>query len=668
MLAKRGAGWYVFASIMSRFVVTLTLGVLAAASALAASYPKPNPDRAFSELKVYDEQGRAWRAAREDWAGAKQRVASDPEWAAWLKRERATVDAWIARHRDRVEWVAGWSHDGISPKDGSRVIWTDKIPREEVQHFSSPSDPQVEITPKLFAWWVVTFRGKHVDTMERAARLFRLTGDERYAAWVVQQMDFYADNYLKWDAPRPEQGARLFWQTLTEASNLVKFTEAVRLLGDRVPKAKFAGWADKFFRPEVAVINKNFQNIHNIATWQRCAAAQVALLLGDEAMWREALDGKFGLRNQMAQGITSDYLWHEQSLGYNNFVVRAVMSLFTAAGIQSRAAELAAEMATAENLMIAPTYLRFPDGKLPNPADSGSIGTAPNREVFAETYRVFPTTLGLEAVAGVREWSTLLDPPPAPPRAVVLPEVTSRSFETSRMALLKAGGWQVFVHYGQLVRSHSQAEALNYSAYFGSTDISHDSGTVGYGSPLYKGYYARGANHNVPLVGGEGQEPYSAGELREFSAERAIVSVAQPKYRKDAAAERTLRIERDRLIDVATVTATNGAKKELGLALQLQGKVKLPAGFAMVEGFAQGRPEPFKQWRDVRSATYTDRAEFEVAYGKTTMRVVLEAPGAFRVFHGSTPDVPPKRRETFFLELAEPAAKATFTTTFAPVK
>lgn len=652
---------------MSRFVVTLALGVLAVINASAASYPKPNPDRAFAELKVYDEQGRSWRAAREDWAGAKQRVAADPEWAAWLKRERATVDAWMARHRDRVEWVAGWSHDGISPKDGSRVTWTDKIPREEVQHFSSPSDAQVEITPKLFAWWVVTFRGKHVDTMERAARLFRLTGDERYAAWVAQQMDFYADNYLKWEAPKPEQGARLFWQTLTEASNLVKFTEAVRLLGDRVPKDKFAGWAEKFFRPEVAVINKNFQNIHNIATWQRCAAAQVALLLGDEAMWREALDGKFGLRNQMAQGITSDYLWHEQSLGYNNFVVRAVMSLFTAAGIQGRASELAAEMATAENLMIAPTYLRFPDGKLPNPADSGSIGTAPNREVFAEVYRVFPTTLGLEAVAGVREWSTLLDPPPASPRAVVLPEVTSRSFETSRMALLKAGGWQVFVHYGQLTKSHSQAEALNYSAYFGSTDISHDSGTVGYGSPLYKGYYARGANHNVPLVGGEGQEPYSAGELREFSAERASVSVAQPKYRKDAAAERTLRIEGDRLIDVATVTTTGGAKKELGLALQLQGKVKLPEGFAVAKDFAKGRPEPFKQWRDVRSATYTDRAEFEVAYGKTTMRVVLEVPGQFRLFHGSTPDVPPKRRETFFLELAEPAASAKFTTTFSPV-
>jgi hypothetical protein len=55
-------------------------------------------------------------------------------------------------------------------------------------------------------------------------------------------MDFYADNYLRWEPVRPEQGARLFWQSLTEATNLIKFTEAVRLLGDHVPAAQRARW------------------------------------------------------------------------------------------------------------------------------------------------------------------------------------------------------------------------------------------------------------------------------------------------------------------------------------------------------------------------------------------------------------------------------------------
>lgn len=644
------------------------LGLLAAPllASAAATFPKPHPEKLFADVKVYDAQGRPWRSAVEDWAGAKHRVATDPAWTKWLQAERAGVDEWMAKHRDRVDWVAGWSHDGVSPKDGSAVKWSEKIPGEETQFFASPSDPKIVITPKLHAWWVVVFRGRHVETMTRAARLWRLTGEDRYAAWAIDQMNFYSANYLKWEPVRKDQGARLFWQTLTEASNLVKFTETVRLLGDRVPAAQRQQWRTHFFQPEVAVLNKNFQTIHNIATWQRCAVAQVALLFGDEAMWREAIDGKFGLRRQMAEGITGDYLWYEQSLGYNSFVVSAVNTLFTTAGLYGRAAELAAEMATAENLMLSTLYLRFPNGQLPNPADSKGIPTAPNAATYAANYRVFPTTLGLAEAASRRDWETLLDPPAAPPRAFTPPPITSRNFESSRMALLKSGAWQVFVHYGQLTRSHAQSEALNYSAFYGDTDISHDSGVVGYGSPLYKGYYQRALNHNVPLVDGEGQEGIDAGELVSFADDR--VSVAQPRYRKNARATRTLAIEGARLIDTATVTTAGPAPHRLGLALQLQGKVRLPATFTPDADFAKDRPTSFTYWRNALVATYRDRAEFDVAYGNTIMHVTLNAPGEFRVWHGSTPDVPPHRRETLLVELTAPASTATFTTSFVAKK
>jgi oligo-alginate lyase len=655
-------------STFARTIGLLSLPALLSAATPRLSFPKPDADRQFAELKVYDAEGRAWRTAVEDWDGARRRVAQDPAWAAWAKQQQSEVDRWMAKHHDRVEWIAGWSHDGVSPKDGSRVKWTEQIPGEEVQFFSSSSDPKIEITPKLHAWWVVTFRGRHVETMVRAAQLFRLTGDAHYAKWVIAQMDFYADHFLEWKPQKSGQDARLFWQTLTEASNLVKFTEAVRLLGDTVPAAQRAGWRTKFFQPEVTALNKNFQTIHNIATWQRCAVAQVALLFGDEAMWRAALDGPYGLRRQMTEGITSDYLWYEQSLGYNVFVVKAVNTLFTMAGLYGRAGELAAEMSTAENLMIAPAYLRFPDGRLPNPADSGTIGTAPNRELFGDNYRIFPTTLGLEVVAGQRNWDTLLDPPAKSPRPVVLPPVTSRSLESTRMALLKDGPWQVFVHYGQLTRSHSQNEALNFSAYYGGTDVTHDAGTVGYGSPLYQGYYTRGLAQNVPLINGEGQNPPEPGQLVAFSATPARVEVAQPKYREGARAGRTLAIEGDTLIDRSTVESTKGPQR-LGLALHFQGKARLPESFKADDGLAAGRPKSFSYWRGVRRAAFHDRAEFDVAYGgKLTLHVTVTAPGDFTLWHGSSPDVPPTRRESFYLELAAPAAKAEFTTTMRPAR
>ena len=413
------------------------------------------------------------------------------------------------------------------------------------------------------------------------------------------------------------------------------------------------------------VLNASFQSIHNIATWQRCAVAQIALLYGDEAMWREALDGKFGLRRQMAEGITSDFLWWEQSLGYNNFVVQATLTLFTTSALYGRADELAAEMTVAEDLMLSPVYLRFSDGHLPNPADSTGRPTAPNRDIFAATYRVFPTPLGLESVAKRRDWDTLLDPPPATSAAVIVPEVTAHYLGSTQMALLRAGPWQVFVHYGQLTRSHAQAEALNFSASFGNTDVTHDTGTVGYGSPLHKNYYTRGANHNVPLVNGEGEEtPPQTGVATDFSSDH--ISVEQPHYRRDARAVRTLSIADDRLVDTATIEGTAKSPQKLGLTLHLQGKARLPTEFKPEKNFAAGRPEPFGYWRSVSGATFRDRVEFDVDFDGVVLHVMLATPGEFRVWHGDTPDTPPMRRESFYVETM--GTRAVFTTTFAPKK
>jgi len=622
----------------------------------------PTPEQAFSELKIYSANGTPWRVPVEDWAGARQRIASEKQWTDWLRRERKSVDDWTAKRQDRVTWVCGWYHDFVSPKDASHLTWTPDVPGEEAQFLTSPSDPLVEITPKIMGGWVCDFRSRHADMMERAAQLYRLTGEEKYANWAASQLDFYADHYLEWKPQHKGQEARLYWQTLDEATNGIKYINTVRLLDSYTDPARKQRWWDKFFKPEADVLGKSLQTIHNIATWHRCAVAQFALVYHDDALWHEAIDGPFGLRNQIAKGITADYFWYEQSFHYNEYVVQALITLFTQAGLAGRASELAHEMTVGENLMLSPIYVRFPNGLLPNPADGTGIESVPHRAFLASTYRVFPTTLGLTEVAHDRNWNTLLDPPPASPRTDTLPSVTSQNLESSRMALLKHGPWQVFLHYGQLTASHSQSEALNFSVAYNDTDITHDPGTVGYGSPYHKEYYTKGLNHNVPLINGEGSAPPQPGELLEFSAEKTRVSAAQPKYRSNANASRTLVIEGNRLVDTATIRSTSLAPQALGLALHVQGKVRLPDAFKPTDSFATNRPAAFSYWHDVTSTTYKDQASFDVAYGSLTLRVTFSVPGEFTIWHGSTPDVPPKRREAFYLETH--GTEATFTTTF----
>jgi hypothetical protein len=650
----------------------------------AAPFPKPDPVGTYAEMKLPLPGGRVWRTPTEDWAGARKRIAEDPDWKQWYEARKAEVDDWMARRHDRAEWVAGWGHEFVSPKDGSFLIWSPEVPGEGVKTLASKSDPQVAVTPAIFRAWVVSFRAINMRMVQDAAILWRLTGDARYVDWVKAQLDFYADNFEGWPVQDRFYGpSRLFGQPLDGAANVAKLTDAVRLIWDQVAPAHRQLWFERLFKPEAVMLNQSMHRIHNIACWLRSFSAQVALLYDDKELWDDAVDGPWGIRQQIEQGVTSDYLWFEQSNGYNEFAVRAMYTLFLSAGLQGKAASFDRQMAIVQDLVLAPTWLRFPDDSMPNPADTTVTFPhyAPLKRTLLSIYRMLPTPVGLAEARESKSWDTLVDPPPAPPAPMPpLPVVTSHDYHSTRFAVMKSGDWQVFFHYGQLTGSHAQAEALNFEAHYGLTDVTHDAYTVGYGSPMHRGYFTRGLAQNVPLINGEGSLPGhewpteneapgtlpQRGKLLEFDAGKAIMAAAQPVYRKDAQAERTLRIEGSRLIDETTISTTVDSPQALGLALQVQGKVQRPTGWQSVADFATGRPAPFGYWQDVQSAVFHDQASFDVVYRDgLIMRITFSTPGEFCVYIGSSPDSPvPARRDAFYLETQ--GRKATFTTEFSP--
>lgn len=636
-------------------------------------FPKPDPAGAYAEFKIYDTKGDPLRRPVEDWEGAKERVRSSRAAQTWLAERRADIDDWIAKRQDRPEWIAGWWHNFVSPKDGSFLIWTPDEPGLETLH--SPSDPRVKLTETLHQSWVYSFRVNHGNRIAEAARLFRLTGEQRYADWSAAQLDFYADNFEKWPLQKRNSGiwysvSRLFFQSLDEATNLTRHIEAARLLWDTVTPERRQHWGEKLFKPQAHMLNESFQSIHNIACWQRSAMGQVALVYNDTDLWNQTVDARFGIRNQLAEGATSDYFWYEQSLGYNDYVVSALSGVFLMAGLLGRMEELRHEMLIVENLMVAPLALRFPNGDLPSPAD-GSRRKAPTGRLFADTCRIFPTTIGREESAKSPGWAGLIDPQPESPgdkaghEGAPLPAPISRNLESTRMALICRDGWQVYLHFGQLLQSHAQAEALNYEAWHGHTDITHDTATVGYGSPLHGKYYTRGLNHNVPLVGGEGQSGWSPGEMLEWKPDAGRVRVRQPTYRPGVQAARTLTVEGDRLTDVVLIELTDTALPDapLGLTVHTQGKAVLTNDFAPAPNFAEGRQAGFHYWNSPMAVKApANSVSLLLHYPEHSYRLTVQCSVPCRIFHGSTPDAPPNRRETVFLEAATPCRKATFTT------
>ncbi len=559
-----------------------------------------------------------------------------------------------------MEWVAGWWHDFVDPEDGNFIVWTPDEPGENT--LTSRSGRKVRLTEKLHSAWVYSFRSRHGGHIEEAALLWRLTGDEKYARWAAGQLDFYASNYSRWPLQTERGKARLMHQSLDEAVNLIRLVNTARFLGDYAKPDRKARWFEQLFKPEAQLLQESFTRIHNIACWQRSAIGHVALYSKDRELWEKAVGGPFGIRTQLEEGVTSDYLWYEQSLGYNAYVVRALYPFFLYAAQEGREADLRWEMSVVENLMLSPIVLRFQTGQLPNPADTtGGPGHAPNKQLLADCYRLFPTAWGLEQASRSTNWDTLLDPPPVSPRAA-LPPPDSRNLESSRMAILRKGAWQVYFHYGQLDRSHAQAEALNFEAFHDDTDVTHDPGTVGYGSPLHKGYFTTGLAHNVPLIDGQGQEGWNPGRLERFDPEKGVLIASQPEYREGTPVRRELTIQGISLVDRVEIEAERSGR--IGLVLHLQGEVEVPRSFRPESDFSRGRAESFGHWTDVKTGDFEGTASFLVRYPGKTMRVTFSLPSSFTVSHGLSPDTPPKRRHSLYVETR--GQSATFQTVIEP--
>ncbi|MBC2603415.1 carbohydrate binding domain-containing protein [Puniceicoccus vermicola] len=639
------------------------------------AFEKKKPSADFSELKVLQPDGSAFRQPEENWEQARYLIQEDPEWGQWFEEKKAEVDDWIANNEDRAGWEAGWNHAFISPQDNSFLVWTKDVPGEDIDFFVSKTGDRVEITPTLFRAWVGAFRKNHASMLIEAAYVYHITEDPEYAEWVASQLDFYADHYDSWgNGVDQKKHSHLGYQSLDDAVIISRQIDAARLVFDYAGPERRQNWFENLFKPEAKLLSKSYQTIHNIATWQRATEAKIALLYDDEDLWKQAVDSKYGLRAQFSRGVTSDYLWYEQSMGYNSFIMMASNSLFTFTGLLGQGELLQEEAEISQNMMLAPLALRFPNNKLPNPADNTNIPGA-STGWLTRTYRILPTYLGLNNALEQKSWETLIDPPAAilpsdAPTLPELPEVVTRNLESSRFALIKEGLWQIFFHYGQLNRSHAQAEALNWSASYGNTMISQDAGTVGYSSPMYTGYYRLGLAQNVPLINGLGQIPWKRGTLLHFDEADASVTAAQPEYRENASAQRTLSIHGDTLIDTTIVEISeNSAEPEvLGMTLHLEGSVDPGDSFAPVDPdtFTAGRPPQYQYWSELFSSPVTDSITLPVTFkGGLILNLTFQYEGPFTLFIAKAPGQPPATHTVFYIETA-PTRQAEFITRLSP--
>ncbi|PHK97430.1 heparinase [Neolewinella marina] len=135
-------------------------------------------------------------------------------------------------------------------------------------------------------------------TLRDAAALYRLTGEEKYAAFVRDGLLAYAEVYRGWPThptDRSYANGKIFWQALNDANWLVYVSQAYGDIYDWLDPAVRERLNRELFRPMadfLSVENPQFFNrIHNHSTWGNAAVGMIGLVMDDEELVQRALYG-----------------------------------------------------------------------------------------------------------------------------------------------------------------------------------------------------------------------------------------------------------------------------------------------------------------------------------------------------------------------------------------
>jgi oligo-alginate lyase len=575
----------------------------------------------------------------ENWPAAQSKARSQ-DWQAWVNTEAASLASWQARGGDRAEWIAGYIHEYVDPVTQAALTWTESTPPPAQ---GDPGSAQA----KLFGAWVAYFRSSNVDYILKAARLYRLNGSASALAWARSQLDLYAAQYMQWPLQTREGESRMMGQSLDEATVMQVLVPAIRLLTPGVPASELNSWKQNLIKPMADSLMRGSRYNNNIGLWQSSALASAGLLLSDESMWAAGVSGPKGVLAIMAACVTADNFWIEGSFAYNDYVIRALLSLFHEATVAGRSAELATAVRVAHNLLANPVSLRFPDNTVPNPGDARGAPEAFNTALLQDATYLLPTPTGVSLWRSSKGWPQLFVDWTPGASASSLPW-ESRRMDATGFAMLRSNGWHLFLHFGQAVDNHAQYEALSFELHNDAGRIVTDLGTTLYGSDLHENYFSRAATHNVPMVNDLGQKNFALGRLTAFDPTTGSMSAEQTNYQPGVTVTRAFSLDSAGMTDVIAATGNMASSGTVGSIIHLDCSVSLPSlpSTSLVSLPAESG---FSYWSGTKAYQLPAQFTFTATCGSLPMQVRVNGPSTGTLIVGSPPVLDGRIRSAMYL-------------------
>jgi hypothetical protein len=375
----------------------------------------------------------------------------------------------------------------------------------------------------------------------QAALLWRLDGDARAADRAAAVLTGYARRYsaypLGTHGSRGGGRGRATFQSLDEANIIVPLARAYDLLRERLAPGDRELIEGGLLRPAADHIRgQRFGEVHNIECWHQAALAAVGMAVGDDALVDEAIDGAFGFRRLLRDGL-ADGLWWECSSSYHFYAAHALTTL---AAVVAAARPECAQAEELRRMYAAPLAIRMPDGRLPATNDcwffssllgdlchgvppacalyevaAGWFGDPAFHRVLEENYRRAPRD-SMEALLYGPDQAQAADAAKGDHGAGV--GTASVSLPEIGLTVLRDGAPEpsaALLKHGPSGGGHGHPDKLALSLYAAGEPVSPDLGSPGYGVPLHRSWYRQSFSHNTVILDRRSQPP-ARGELIRF--------------------------------------------------------------------------------------------------------------------------------------------------------
>jgi hypothetical protein len=369
------------------------------------------------------------------------------------------------------------------------------------------------------------------------------------AAWHV--LDGYADRYLEYPNRDNVLGpSRPFFSTYLESIWLLQLVLAVDLLeaGATHLAARGARVRERIVEPSVRLIASYDEGLSNRQVWNDAAMLAAGVLLDEERLIDDAIDGPSGLREILSRALLADGSWYEGE-NYHLFAHRGLWYAVTMAERIGRRPEPTLARRFDEGFA-APFRTLLPDLTYPSRRDS-QYAVSVRQPRFAESCELGlarhddPRLVGMLArlydpAVPVRDtgrrastadvernlsatgltradlsWRSLLFARESLPPLVARP-LDSDLLPAQGFGILRRDGGRCFVglDYGRSGGGHGHPDRLNVLLSDGDVRWFDDPGTGSYVDDSLHWYRSTLA-HTAPLVDGHSQ-PRVDGELAAF--------------------------------------------------------------------------------------------------------------------------------------------------------